>query len=290
MKKTLLPAILLAIVCALSACGKAETTADEPQVTTEQTAVAEMSETESVDGSIVSESGSVADYAGYYVLTSRTGNFPYESFEILVDGDDYIIFYSDNGFAMCSLDYSEQRALNGNPLMLTSFDIDDVEAKFAVEPFDQGGTKGLELLGQGDFEEVTATFELEDTTASGETESVISDIWTNLSASFVRDDSDQYNNGVIRLHYNGDDTVSFEIDLMEGNEGEEASTEVTYFGEMTIYEEDRASFETTDDDGERLIIFLGLNETDDGLAADVATTGVFEIYPDGHYVYVEDLE
>jgi hypothetical protein len=135
---------------------------------------------------------------------------------------------------------------------------------------------------------MTATIVLDN--GIDEEESVNLDMWTNLSASFVRDDSDQYNNGVLRLRYYEDDYVSFEFVLMEGSEDEEAATEITLFGEMLIYEEDRAVYDVTDSEGNRQIIFLGISETEDGLAADVATTGVFEIYPNGHYVFVENLE
>jgi hypothetical protein len=289
MKKRMLPAILLAIACALSACGNSETTAEETQETQatiaiiEQAATAQAEETESVDGIVASESGSAADYAGYYVLTSRTGDFPYNSFEILKEDSEYIIFYSDSGFSMNYLDYSEQRFLEGNSLMTVSLSIDDADVEFAVEPYDQGGEKGMEIIGQGDFFEMTASFVLDDGT---EDELIISDLWTDLNATFMRDDSSEYSNGVLWLSYDGNYTVSFEFGLMEGSESEESATEVTLSGEMTITEEDKAVYDITDDNGERQIIFLGISQSEDGLVVDVSTTGEFDIYPDGHYVYI----
>jgi hypothetical protein len=128
--------------------------------------------------------------------------------------------------------------------------------------------------------------------STADDEEINMDLWETVNATFVRDDSSEYSNGILTLQYIADDKVYFEFELMEGSEGEDSSTELTIYGEMTITEEDRAVYDITDSEGERQIIFLGLNETEDGWAADVATTGEFEIYPDGHYIFafIEETE
>jgi hypothetical protein len=159
MKKKIFPIILFAMSFIFTACDTEIST--EP--TFEQEIISEFTEApleDPIDGSIASEVGSTDDYIGYYTLKSETGGFPYTNAEILADDSSYMYFYSENSFEMCCLDYSEQRALGGNPLMVITIDIDDIEAEFAVEPFNYDGTKGLDFIGWGGFEGISATFEL----------------------------------------------------------------------------------------------------------------------------------
>jgi hypothetical protein len=294
--KNILAVLCCAGLCLLTvACDDTEITISEPEVPAEIAEVTEAPTDEATDGSIASETGSTDDYIGYYVLTSETGDFPYDSLEIMKGYSDSMYFYTDNSVAASYIDYSEQRALSGNPLMIIELDINDVDGEFGVNPINQAGEIGLELVGQGNFEGLTATFMLDNETAETDTEdtdtsAIASDSWTDLYASFTRDGSDQYNNGVLELEYLGNDEVAFQIRVMEGSEDDDASTEVTYYGTMSIYEEDRAVYETTDFDGNPLTIYLILTKTEDEFYADVTGFGEFDISPDGYYVFTENLE
>lgn len=103
-------AITLSILLVFSACGAAAEKSDEEQ--------------HGIPGRIVEETGGSYQYAGWWQLTDGSSDAPFVLIEIPKDNSSVVNCYDADGNLVDAgyTDYSEQRALNGNPLMVLVFD------------------------------------------------------------------------------------------------------------------------------------------------------------------------
>jgi hypothetical protein len=134
---------------------------DTTSAETVDTTSAEPAET--ADGVTDGEVGSAADYVGLYELTGSDDDFPFNIIEIHENDreDMYVYLYNDDAFvAEGDLDYSEQRALNGNALMEISVDIDGSDVDIEIFPFSTESTSELEM----EFNGISGLFEKTDGT------------------------------------------------------------------------------------------------------------------------------
>ncbi len=77
-----------------------------------------------IDGLITEETGSTYDYIGWWQLTDNRGDAPFAYIEIPEDDASVVNCYDRNGGLIDTgyFDYSEQRALNGNALIVFVFE------------------------------------------------------------------------------------------------------------------------------------------------------------------------
>jgi hypothetical protein len=170
-------------LCLAIGCSEKESIST-PTVSSAKTEITEKTETSTVtdntepvdttsaepttDGIIESETGSIADYTGLYELTDSEGEFPFNQVEISENDkeDMYLYLYNNDVFVTDGyLDYSEQRALNGNALMKTTANIDGLDIEIEIFPFFVDSTSELviELNGiSGTFEKIDGTMLLFD--------------------------------------------------------------------------------------------------------------------------------
>lgn len=134
-----LTAVLL-LAAILSGCAANGNTIEEPDIS----------------GRIKEETGSVNDYAGWWQLADHSGAAPFACIEIPADDPAVVNCYDENGKLIDTglTDYSEQRALNGNALMVFVF---QNIGEYSVSPYNSGDSKHLEIRGSGDF---SGTFDL----------------------------------------------------------------------------------------------------------------------------------
>lgn len=76
-----------------------------------------------IPGQITSEVGSMADYIGWWQLEETAETTPFVCVEIPKDNAGVVRCYNERGEMIDTgyTDYSEQRALNGNPLIVFTF-------------------------------------------------------------------------------------------------------------------------------------------------------------------------
>lgn len=113
--------------------------------------------------------------------------------------------------------------------------------------------------------------------------------WEAVSGTFVRDDSNQYNNGVLQMKYLSNNTALFEFRLMEGNEQEEVSDSIVLPFVLLVDEEGIGHYESTGENELNFNITFVLSE--DGEHVTVSHTGDLRMSPDGIYHLIgSDLE
>lgn len=126
----------------------------------------------------------------------------------------------------------------------------------------------------------------EPTPSGGEQVSQVSPkAWESVSGTFVREESSQYNNGVLQLKYLSNDCVMFEFRLMEGEEsGDWANAVVLPF--VMLVEEDGIGRYQSDPEAENPfeIVFI-LSE--DGNRVNVSHMGEMPISCDGEYEFLD---
>lgn len=128
----------LTVSLALSACGQAS---------------------EKADGSIDGSQGGPADYIGLYQLAGHEGDAPFTLAEISRSDSGYMYLYDGESLvADSSIDYSEQRALNGNPLMVISFPAGDGTSEIGISVSFVEARAELHMRGYGDLEGFEGTF------------------------------------------------------------------------------------------------------------------------------------
>lgn len=111
-----------------------------------------------------------------------------------------------------------------------------------------------------------------------------SEVWEAVSGSFARQDSNQYDNGVLQMKYLTDSScVMFEFRLMEGSESEATSSNLVIPGVMLVDDKDVGRYESDPDAEKPLSINFVLSE--DGKQVNVTHTGETDISPDGVYIF-----
>ncbi len=100
-----------------------------------------------------------ADYIGLYQLTGHKGDTPFTLAEIPEDDSGYMYMYDGESLvAESCIDYSEQRALNGNPLMVISFVINDEISEIGIFASFFDGQTELHMRGYDDLEGFEGVF------------------------------------------------------------------------------------------------------------------------------------
>ncbi len=126
----------------------------------------------------------------------------------------------------------------------------------------------------------------EEPTPSGDeyVATVNQEAWESISGTFVREESSQYNNGVLQLKYLSNNNVLFEFRLMEGEEEEDlAKTTVLPFV-MLVEEDGTGRYQTLPDAENPFEIVFTLSE--DGNKVTVSHTGEMPILCDGEYEFL----
>lgn len=135
---------------------------------------------ENVAGSIDGSQGEPADYIGLYQLAGHEGDAPFTLAEIPESDSGWMYLYKGDSLVAGSLiDYSEQRALNGNPLMVISFPAGDGTSEIGISVSFAEGRAELHMRGYGDLEGFKGTFEGIDGTVFLQSEDEASDYLLN---------------------------------------------------------------------------------------------------------------
>lgn len=113
-----------------------------------------------VAGSAGQNQGKPADYIGLYQLTEHKGDAPFTVAEITEANSGHMYMYNGESLIADSrIDYSEQRALNGNPLMVVSFTANDRAGEIGISISFIEGQPELHMRGYDDLEDFEGTFE-----------------------------------------------------------------------------------------------------------------------------------
>lgn len=121
-----------------------------------------------------------ADYIGLYQLTGHEDDAPFTLAEIPEDDSGYIYMYDGESLvAKSCIDYSEQRALNGNPLMVISFVINDAISEIGIFASFFDGQTELHMRGYDDLEGFEGVFKKIDGTMFLQSEDKESDYLLN---------------------------------------------------------------------------------------------------------------
>lgn len=113
-------------------------------------------ESPDIPGHLREETGSANDYVGWWQLKDYSGAAPFVCIEIPTDDPGIVNCYDENGKLIDTgfTDYSEQRALNGNALMVLVF---QNIGEYSVSPYNSGDSRHLEIRDSGEF---SGTFDL----------------------------------------------------------------------------------------------------------------------------------
>lgn len=125
---------------------------------------------------------------------------------------------------------------------------------------------------------------------SGETGSLgfadVPEEWETMHATFVREDSSQYNNATLMMKYLDNGCVLFEFRLMEGSESEDFAFDTIVPGVLIIDDNGAGLYETIPDAENPFSIRFALSA--DGKTVDVTHDGALAISPDGKYSFGEN--
>lgn len=109
--------------------------------------------------------------------------------------------------------------------------------------------------------------------------------WESISGSFTREDSSQYNNGVLQIKYLSNNCAMFEFRLMEGSESEDMAENLVLPFVLLVGEDGVGRYESLPDSEKPFSIDFALSE--DGQTVTVTHTGELSISPDGVYTFTD---
>lgn len=109
--------------------------------------------------------------------------------------------------------------------------------------------------------------------------------WETVSGSYVREDSNQYNNGVLMLKYLSNDCAMFELRLMEGDEAGDVADNLVLPAVLIVEDDGVGRYESLPEAEYPFTVEITLSA--DGQQATVSHTGQLEISPDGVYLFVD---
>lgn len=113
-----------------------------------------------VAGCLEQNKSGTAGYIGLYQLTGHMGKAPFTFAEIPEDHSESMYLYDGESLVSDSpIDYSEQRALNGNHLMVISMAVNDKISEIGIWASYTDGQAELHMRGYGGIEGFEGTFE-----------------------------------------------------------------------------------------------------------------------------------
>lgn len=109
------------------------------------------------------------------------------------------------------------------------------------------------------------------------------DDWHTISGTYNKEASDQYNSGKLQLLPLENGGVMFELDVMQGSESEDATTDFNISGTFQAEEDGTGVWEEETEDG-----LVSLQFVFNGDTVKISQTGTLPVPVEGTYVWLEE--